>query len=164
MKRVKAMHDHISDKVLQAFMEGTLGQSTATDVAIHLDQCSKCATRSTAMEPLRHAFASLPDPLVPENLHAQIIERLNREPSRPSVEIWLGLSMLAAACILIAFTFNPWSILSGSVSTVVTTHAAVVQTAHLFSGYTSLLGALSLTTILGSVVIVAIHKTDLRVS
>ena len=56
---------HVHDDLLRRFVDGALDDEVAASVAIHLDSCSRCATRAATLEPLALAFAAVDDPVAP---------------------------------------------------------------------------------------------------
>ncbi|HJN73438.1 MAG TPA: zf-HC2 domain-containing protein [Myxococcota bacterium] len=67
------MIQHPSDAHLGSFVRGDLGEADAVAVALHLDDCPRCATRAAGFDPLASAFASCDDPLVPDDLVAAVL-------------------------------------------------------------------------------------------
>jgi anti-sigma factor RsiW len=100
---------HVHDDLLRRFVDGALDDEVAASVAIHLDACSRCATRAATLEPLALAFAAVDDPIVPADLPHNILAAIHAPPV-PLVEPTLGaelalaLALAAAAALLVVVT------------------------------------------------------------
>lgn len=94
------MNHHVPDDLLQAFVDGEVGEQVATHVASHLDACPSCATRAAGLEPLAAAFAAVEDPVPPEALRGAVMARLRRPERVPVIEVAVGALLLAAAALL----------------------------------------------------------------
>lgn len=103
------MSRHLDDDLIEAFVDGALGEHTAVEVALHLDGCPLCSARAAALEPLAPAFARSPDPVVPPDLVASVLAEAARpeESWQPGREVWVGLGMLAAVGLLATFQGEP---------------------------------------------------------
>jgi anti-sigma factor RsiW len=95
------MSQHVPEDLLQAFVDGEVGEQLAVHIAEHLDGCPACATRAAGLEPLAAAFAAVLDPVTPPGLAAAILARVD-EPERrlPVLEIGLGAGLLGTAAFL----------------------------------------------------------------
>ena len=110
------MSQHLTDALLHHFVQGTLEEPVAVNVAEHIDHCAHCATRAAHADPLAGAFAETLDPPVPEDLVDQILRRAAELPlqkdARPSLrpEFWVAGALLAAAAVLLGITggLTPW--------------------------------------------------------
>lgn len=106
---------HISDEFLSRFIAGDLDESSAVDIATHLDECPSCATRAAALEPLCLAFAAMDDPVVPDGFVDQVLAEADR-PRFPFLELGVGLGLLVVAVALIWLVDGPVGPLVESVS------------------------------------------------
>jgi anti-sigma factor RsiW len=107
---------HLTDAQLRLFVQGNLDEPLAISSALHLDLCAHCATRAAHADPLAGAFAETLDPVVPDDLVAQILTRAaelslesgDRTRFRP--EVWAAGTLLAAAALLLGLTggLTPW--------------------------------------------------------
>lgn len=97
---------HIPDDVLCRFVAGDLDETSAVEVARHLDTCVSCATRAAALEPLGPAFASVDDPVLPEGFAASVLAEVDRRPF-PFLQLGVGIGFLVAAVALIALVEGP---------------------------------------------------------
>ncbi|MEN0068185.1 MAG: hypothetical protein AAGA48_39045 [Myxococcota bacterium] len=122
---------HIPDDVLECFVLGDLDEERAVQVATHIDECSFCANRAAAIEPLGLAFASVEDPELPETFKANVLAELNR-PRFPAVEFGVGIGLLIAAASLI------W-LVEGPVTPVVDSFTFAHATSSVLEGLTSTL-------------------------
>ena len=103
------MIQHPSDSHLGRFVQGDLGEADAVAVALHLDDCPRCATRAAGFDPMASAFASCDDPLVPDGLISDVLEATAdiplgvavQTPEAPPVRVPVG-ELLAAAGLLSA--------------------------------------------------------------
>jgi anti-sigma factor RsiW len=81
------MIDHPSEALLRRFADGELDESLAVELALHLDDCPRCSTQVHAMDELASAYASMDDPMVPEDLVHQVLEATMDLPlETPSAE------------------------------------------------------------------------------
>ena len=101
------MSSHVPDDILNAFVEGEVGEQLAVHIAEHLDSCPACGTRAATLEPLSLAFAALDDPVVPPDLADSIVKQIAKPASAPLVELAVGTLMLGMAASLVLFTGNP---------------------------------------------------------
>ena len=100
---------HVHDDLLRRFVDGALDDEVAASVAIHLDSCSRCATRAATLEPLALAFAAVDDPIVPAELPHDILTAIHAPPVpviEPTLgaELGLALALAAAAALLVVIT------------------------------------------------------------
>ena len=77
------MIEHPAEILLERFVRGDLDESSAVSVALHLDDCPRCSTRATALDPLASAFAACDDPLVPDDLIAHVLDEASDIQVRP---------------------------------------------------------------------------------
>jgi len=90
---------HPDDPSLQAFLAGSVDESAAVLLALHLDDCPRCAARAAALDPLAAAFVA-PVPPAPRGLAASA-RAAAAEPVRPGPELALGLTLLSLAAGLL---------------------------------------------------------------
>lgn len=106
---------HLSQPVLQNFVQGELSTEQAVDCALHLDDCPDCATRWALAEPLNQVFAAVDDPVVPPDLEAVILERLKQPPTvmdePPVTELLLSAALLGLAGFILATLADPLGLL-----------------------------------------------------
>ncbi len=105
---------HVPEDLLRAFAEADLDSQVAVHIATHLDQCPQCATRAVSLDPLAQAFAAMPDPVVPTDLVAAIVEEASSPEPGLGWEIVVGSSLLAAAALLAVFLGDPTALMSRS--------------------------------------------------
>ncbi|MCB9680924.1 MAG: hypothetical protein H6733_05580 [Alphaproteobacteria bacterium] len=92
------MTPHPDTALLQAFVDGTLGEHTAVHVALHLDDCPLCANQVLQLDPLSQAFASVDDPVVPAALVGDVLAAAATPLAPvPWIELVVGTVLLAAA-------------------------------------------------------------------
>ena len=114
------MIQHPSDVHLSRFVQGDLDEPDAVAVALHLDDCPRCATRAAGFDPLASAFASCDDPLVPDDLISDVLEATadieigvvapppERSPVRvPVGELLAGAGLLSAAAMVFLVLGEP---------------------------------------------------------
>ena len=94
------MSQHVPDDLLQAFVDGDVGEQVAVHVASHLDSCPACATRAAGLEPLAAAFAATEDPVAPEGLSESVLAVLARPERVPLLELGVGGLLLGCAALL----------------------------------------------------------------
>lgn len=105
---------HPDDALLHAFLAGEVDEPTAVGLALHLDDCPRCAARAAALDPLSAAFVA-PTPPPPPGLGAAA-RAAAASPGRPGPELALGLTLLslAAGLLLVAGpapALPPWAAL-----------------------------------------------------
>jgi anti-sigma factor RsiW len=94
------MSQHVPEDLLQAFVEGEVGEQLAVHIAEHVDGCPACATRAAGLEPLAAAFAAVLDPVVPSGLSQGIFARLEEPERLPVLEVGVGAGLLGCAAFL----------------------------------------------------------------
>jgi len=99
--------EHVPEDLLSAFVDGEMGEQLAIHIAEHLDSCPMCATRAVGMEPLGPAFASMGDPLVPDDLAGAILVAASAESPAPRVEIGIGVALLLSAVAVFVVLGEP---------------------------------------------------------
>lgn len=92
--------NHVPEDLLQAFVDGDVGEQVAVHVAEHLDSCPSCATRAAGLEPLAAAFAAVEDPVPPAELVPAVLARARQPDRMPMLEIGVGVALIAAAALL----------------------------------------------------------------
>ncbi len=143
--------NHIPDHQLQAFAAGDSAEipdALAVRIALHVDECPRCATRVAGMDPLATAFAAVHDPLPPRDLSAAILRAADAPEPQPTVEIALGGVLLATALCLFAAFGDP---IRSAIDLGVFVNAAGAALGHLGAGARSsatLLPATTLVTLL----------------
>jgi anti-sigma factor RsiW len=90
--------DHIDDALLARFSSGELSEPEAAALALHLDDCPRCAARALMDDPLQAAFASLDDPATPPDLVPAVLAASLRPRPLPAEPI--------VAIVLIAVAFG----------------------------------------------------------
>jgi anti-sigma factor RsiW len=146
------MTEHVPNDLLNAFVDGTVDEHLAVEIAVHLDGCAHCATRASVLEPLSAAFASCDDPEVPEDLAMAVLAELSHEGPRALTEVAVGVGLLLMAAGLAIATQHPVTLLSDvggvlsasqalvrSVSAGVSPFAMVATVAMVFAGAGALL-------------------------
>lgn len=101
------MSQHVPEDLLQAFVEGEVGEQLAIHIAEHLDACPACATRATGLEPLAAAFAAIRDPIPPPDLARRVLAGADEPDRLPFGEIAIGLALLVCAALLAAGIDHP---------------------------------------------------------
>lgn len=101
------MSQHVPEDLLQAFVDGEVGEQLAIHIAEHLDVCPSCLNRASGLEPLSSAFAALPDPEVPDDLVAAVLAEASEPERVPTTEIGIGSGLLVAAVFVITAFGNP---------------------------------------------------------
>ncbi|MCP4805647.1 MAG: hypothetical protein GY913_27485 [Proteobacteria bacterium] len=112
------MIEHVAEVLLARFVRGDLDESTAVSVALHLDDCPRCSTRATALDPLASAFAACDDPFLPEDLVQQVLDEAAGiavkplEPPMPRMvfrlpELVAAGGLLSAAALLFVGLGDP---------------------------------------------------------
>ncbi|HHO50965.1 MAG TPA: hypothetical protein ENK18_08860 [Deltaproteobacteria bacterium] len=94
------MSQHVPADLLQAFVEGEVGEQLSVHIAQHVDDCPSCATRAAGLEPLASVFAAVKDPIPPPDLTQVVLSQLERPERVPTLEISVGAALLACASIL----------------------------------------------------------------
>ena len=104
---------HVPDALLERFALGYVDEPVAVAVALHIDGCSRCATRAASLDPLALAFAATDDPPIPEGIPAAVLEAAAlaapRRPTGPEPVV-AGLLLAGALAALLA-TGSPASLL-----------------------------------------------------
>ena len=94
---------HVPDATLAAFAAGDIDETAAVEVARHLDGCSRCATRCSALDPLQPLYAASEDPPVPSDLAQDIVAAWAApHPRAPEPAIAAGLLALSLVVALLA--------------------------------------------------------------
>ena len=101
------MSQHVPEDLLQAFVEGDVGEQLSVHIAQHVDDCPSCATRAAGLEPLAAAFAAVEDPVCPEGLTEAVLTQFAQPERVPFLEIVVGASLLAAAAVLAMGVHSP---------------------------------------------------------
>jgi hypothetical protein len=109
---------HIGDTQLRAFVAGTLREDLAVEIAEHVDDCSSCSSRASALDPLSAVFATVRDPRPPPDLVAKILVRVERSDRVPTREVAIGIALLAAA-VGVAFASGSPAALAAEVGVLV---------------------------------------------
>ncbi len=94
------MSQHVPTDLLQAFVDGDVGEQLSIHIAQHIDDCPACATQATGLEPLAAVFAAVEDPVAPPGMTQIVLSQLDRPERAPTLEIAVGASLLACAAIL----------------------------------------------------------------
>ena len=125
---------HVGDDLIRRFAEGTLEESVAVSVALHLDGCARCASRAAVSDPLASAWAAADDPAVPPDLAIQIKAALSADdvvaPGRRSApELFVASALMAAAALLLVALGDPLGLVTeaASASLAVATGTAVLH-------------------------------------
>lgn len=123
------MSQHVPEDLLQAFVDGDVGEQLAIHIAEHVDACPSCATRAAGLEPLAAALAAVTDPVPPSDLVARVLATATREePERlPSMEIAVGALLLAGAALLLVGLDQPLT-LAADLAVAVETALALTRT------------------------------------
>lgn len=66
---------HLSEAQVRALVEGALSDGEAEVLALHLDECPRCAARVAAADPLRPALIAAPTAAPPADLLAALISQ-----------------------------------------------------------------------------------------
>ena len=103
-------NQHVPEDLLQAFVEGEVGEQLAVHIAGHLDECPSCATRAAGLEPLAAAFAAVSDPVPPADLAARVLARADEPERLPLAEIGVGAGLLLVAALLLLGIDSPLSL------------------------------------------------------
>ncbi len=143
---------HVGDDLLRRFVEGDLELAAATDVAVHLDACARCAAQAAVTDPLASAWASVDDPVVPEDLTGRIeaavlAEQSQRPRSQAPSEIWVATGLMAAAALLFVALGDPLALVTeaASASLAVATGTTVVhEQLQLLPAWSIVVGGLGL--------------------
>ncbi len=110
------MSQHVPEDLLQAFVEGDVGEQLAVHIAEHVDACPACATRAAGLEPLAGAFAAMSDPVAPPDLVARILatapERADEPERLPVAEIFAGGLLLVGSALLMLGLDGPLATLA----------------------------------------------------
>jgi anti-sigma factor RsiW len=93
---------HVSDQLLVVFAEGDISSELGVQIALHLDECSRCHARARELDPLTAHFATVDDAPVPDELFAAIS---SSQGSGPNDFVVPGIAILALAAVL-AFVVN----------------------------------------------------------
>lgn len=104
--------NHVPEDLLQAFVDGDVGEQVAVHVAEHLDGCPSCATRAAGLEPLAAAFAATVDPVPPPELASGILRAARRPERAPTLEVAVGALLLASAVVLALGLQSPAAMLA----------------------------------------------------
>jgi anti-sigma factor RsiW len=106
---------HISDDVLQAYLDGELADGEGRTVAAHITDCGACGARLRSLERLYSLVESLPERPLDADLMPGVMARLAPRPalSRRArwmllVELGLGVGSLAGALSLLNWTPPAW--------------------------------------------------------
>jgi anti-sigma factor RsiW len=110
------LSQHLTDPLVQDFIDGDLTDAVAVQLAEHLDHCPHCSARVAHAEPLAAAFAEVQDPPLPEGLIDAILVRAANQSApvggffRKRPEVWAAAGLLAAAALLLGLTggLTPW--------------------------------------------------------
>lgn len=94
--------NHLDDDTLRRFVEGEMGDHLAEHVALHLDECPRCAGRLVALDPLAPLLARTPAISTPPGLVDTILVAASAPaPADRSVRaVWVGCALLGASALL----------------------------------------------------------------
>jgi len=103
------MSKHVPDPLIRQFSRGDVNTDNAVLIAIHLDECHRCAAKAAAFEPLHLAFEALGDPAVPEDLVDDVLlaAKAARRRRLPALELAIGVSLLGVAGAMVALGSDP---------------------------------------------------------
>lgn len=141
------MSQHVPEDLLSAFVDGDMGEQLAVHIAEHLDACPSCGARATGLEPLAAAFASVDDPIPPDDLAEAVLAIVAQPERAPRMEIALGAGMLLVAGGLVVTFGNP---LGMAVEVGVLVHALGTLGRGLSSAFGSSSFLLSLSTLMAA--------------
>lgn len=113
------MNAHVPDLDLQRFSAGEVDDHDAVRIAVHLDDCPRCAARVAAFDPLFDAFDAVADVPVSEALVEHILHAVALDLDRrvPTLEIAIGAGLLVAACTLVLLGSDPVGIAARTLTT-----------------------------------------------
>jgi anti-sigma factor RsiW len=117
---------HVPEPDLARFVEGDLDEPSAAQIAVHIDSCSKCATRAAALDPLNAWMATLASREPPDDLAARVLARFHRAERPPHTELVVGAALITAGTILGLLLEGPWGLV-GDVGSVVAGGLALVR-------------------------------------
>ena len=109
------MSRHLTEALLQRFVEGTLKTPVAEEVALHIDACASCSNKAISMDPLGSIFATIEDPVVPEGFAERLAATVEATPTpRPEWIAGFGVALLAAAALLLFVLGEPTALVSSA--------------------------------------------------
>jgi len=99
---------HLSDKTLQAFVDGTLGKERAA-VQQHLQTCATCRQQLAAYQAIAKRLHAAPPPSLPADFATRVMTRLPRQPeSLTDWQAWLVFASAIAISLAAAVYFVQW--------------------------------------------------------
>ena len=113
--------EHPADDALQAFALGDVEPGAAVPIALHIDDCPRCAARAAGFDPLATALAADLDPELPDGLVAAILAA-DPGPVRPGVrdlraEPMVAVALMAASALLMMALGRPTELLTSAAAT-----------------------------------------------
>jgi predicted anti-sigma-YlaC factor YlaD len=153
------MSQHVPEDLLQAFVEGEVGEQLAVHIAGHLDECPACATRAAGLEPLAAAFAAMSDPVTPPDLAARVLARAAEPERLPVAEIAVGAALLMVAALLLLGLDSPLS-LAADAGVALSVVTAVGRTASAALGSFQVVAAVSTLAALAGGLATLYYATD----
>ncbi len=106
------MSEHYADELLSSYLDGDLTPAEAGRVAEHVAVCPGCRRALAQVREIRDAAGALQQLEPPEWVWAAVQERLARRGrvEWPALRVtrwtWLGVPVLAAAALLVAFVWG----------------------------------------------------------
>lgn len=90
---------HLSDDLLQAYLDGGCSPDEAADVETHLNDCSACRARLQTWQALFLTLDDLPDLAVPGSIQARVQNRLQSDTGPRSIGLLVFLETLVVSAL-----------------------------------------------------------------
>ncbi|MFK7930522.1 MAG: anti-sigma factor [Myxococcota bacterium] len=103
------MSMHVPEPLIRQFSRGDVDSDEAVRIAIHLDECPRCAAKAAAFEPLSFAFEAMDDPAMPDDLIEQVLLATQADTRRrlPALELAIGFALLSIATVMVVLGSDP---------------------------------------------------------
>lgn len=105
---------HPNQEILSRFSQGELDEEAAVLVALHLDDCPRCASTAARQDPLDLAFAAVEEPAVPAELAEQVLEAASA-PIRSGPEVIVAAMLFLAGLSVLLLGGSPAELLSRAI-------------------------------------------------
>jgi predicted anti-sigma-YlaC factor YlaD len=96
---------HLSQEVLELYLDGELDPAVLRAVKTHLDDCVECQREFRTMQSLFQAIESIPEEPFEHDLSQKVIASLRSQRSIPQPILWLALVEIAAVFGILVFSW-----------------------------------------------------------
>ncbi len=101
---------HLSDDLLNEYLDEMLSPAPRRAVAGHLAACPECAARLDGLRALFADLAALPEQPLGRDLSGEVVDRLTGSPRLPRAVHW---TLLVQALVLVGGLVAAWPLVAG---------------------------------------------------